>query len=144
MFVEKGEQAAANSDPRGDLGAYAGAVFSGLARFRDDRSVDALKEALKKLPYMLRFAAPAHAIVDSLIALGSKGGLEGVTEIIREYEGYGSGKPYHDSLTKMAAARGLADTPQWTGTGTANAWNKWIDKHPKEFPAKLGKLAATP
>lgn len=119
------------------------AVIESLAGYRDDRAVDALSDFLKKIPYMQKFSHPATAAVTALAKLGSREGLKVPLEVIREYEGYGSGQAYHDVLVQFAKDKGLADdAPKWTGTGTSAAWTKWLQKHGKVVPAKLGKLAA--
>jgi len=147
LLAQGGSKTLASKNPtEGEptVQACATEVFQALAHYRDDRAVEALADVLRKLPYDQRFAPHAHAIVEGLATLGARNGLDAIIEIIRQYEGYGTGKPYHESLVQMCTAKHLANPPDFKGTGTAAAWQDFFDKHSKELPAKLGKLDSTP
>lgn len=126
---------------------FAVAVVDSVAAYRDDRSVEALGNILERNPESV-YGDVVYRIVDGLTALAAKGGVEAVLAYHQLMEGLGVfpelERYIHDSLTRMAAARGLDGAPPWSDDGVSRAWKDWFDDNARRLPKKLGKAKLEP
>ncbi len=110
---------------------------------RDDRVVKALAAVLLAMPDEMRGEPVAMAATRSLLDLGTRNAVQAVLRQFRPWTDDHKMLPIQEALREFATDLGSEDVPE-IGPDARDAWDRWLKKHSRDLPTKLGKWQGVP
>ena len=107
-------------------------------RVRDDKVAGLLVRILKITPTEMRGQPVAMATCDSLLELGTRDSVAAVVRHLTPWEDTREVRRVHDALEVFAVDKDFDGYPEW-GRDARNQWKRWLGRHKRALPAKLGK-----
>ena len=109
----------------------------------DDRVVEALADVLLAMPSEMRGQPVAMAATKSLLQLGTKDAVKAVLRQFSSMSDTPEMRNIHDALRGFAFDLEIDDYPEY-GEDVPEKWARWVKKHSRAMPAKLGKWRGKP
>lgn len=122
----------------GEAMRYLRTTLRAAGRVRDDRIVKLLVRVMQSTPIEMRGQPVTMAACESLLELGTRDSVAVVVRHLTPWEDTREVRRVHEALEVFAAEKGFDDTPEW-GKGARDGWKKWLGRHKRALPAKLGK-----
>ena len=104
----------------------------------DDRVVKALINVLTAMPWEMYGQPVAMAATRSLLDLGTRDAVKAVLRQFNSESTEEEMQAVHEALTDFALYLDLEDPPEY-GKKVRKQWDRWLKKHGRSLPKKLGK-----
>ncbi len=118
--------------------SYIETVMRVSSQVPDDRVLKALANVLAAMPWEMYGQPVAMAATRSLLELGTPAAVRAVLRQFNSQSGSDEMQAINDALTDFALDLEFDDAPEY-GKDASKQWNRWLKKHVRSLPSKLGK-----